>query len=87
LPIENATCIEWLGGQRWVKGLFDQDTMKKIARLHGGHVTLFRGDKSEVSSAFTSLKDATITAPLATVQERIRKTFDPYGIFQTNRMP
>jgi glycolate oxidase FAD binding subunit len=87
LPIESTTCIEWLGGQRWVKGNFDQEAMKKIAQLHGGHVTLFRGDKAQVSSVFTSLKDAAITAPLATVQERIRKTFDPHGIFQTNRMP
>jgi glycolate oxidase FAD binding subunit len=87
LPLNGETCIEWLGGQRWFKGKLDQAQANTIAKNNGGHASLFRGDKSQVSSVFTSLRDRPLTAPLAVVQERIRNAFDPNGVFKTNRMP
>lgn len=87
LPLDGVTCIEWLGGQRWFKGKLDQKEAIAIARANGGHATMFRGDKSQLSTVFTSLQENPLTAPLAIVQERIRNAFDPSGVFKTNRMP
>jgi glycolate oxidase FAD binding subunit len=87
LPLHGETCIEWLGGQRWFKGQLEQAQANILAQDNGGHASLFRGNKSQVSSVFTSLSDRPLTAPLAIVQERIRNAFDPNGVFKTNRMP
>ena len=87
LPLAGVTCLEWLGGQRWFKGKLAQKDAIAIAKEHGGHATLFRGDKSQLSTVFTTLQENPLTAPLAIVQERIRHAFDPSGVFKTNRMP
>ncbi len=87
LPLEGVTCIEWLGGQRWFKGKLDRQEALGIAKDHGGHATMFRGDKSQLNTVFTSLQENPLTAPLAIVQERIRLAFDPAGVFNTKRMP
>lgn len=87
IDLPGPTCIEWLGGQRWVKNSMDMAQAKAIATKHGGHATLFRGDKEEGISAFTSLLDNPLTKPLAAVQARLRSAFDPDGVFLTGRMP
>lgn len=87
IDLPGQTCIEWLGGQRWVKNSMSMAQAKEIAAKHGGHVTLFRGNKENGKSAFTSLLDNPLTAPLAEVQTRLRAAFDPDGVFQTGRMP
>lgn len=87
LPLPGATCLEWLGGLRWYVGALEMAQARAIAQQFGGHVTHFRGKKVAGTSVFTSLMDNPLTAPLALVQERLRKGFDPHGIFKTNRMP
>lgn len=90
ISLPGQTCIEWLGGQRWYKSSensLSMDQAKKIAAKHGGHVTLFRGNKPNTQSVFTSLADNPLTAPLESVQERLRLAFDPLKVFQTGRMP
>ena len=87
LNLPGTTCIEWLGGQRWIKSSMPFAEAKSLAIKHGGHATLFRGDKSTEESVFTSLRDNPLTAPLELVQQRLRAAFDPDSVFQTLRMP
>lgn len=87
LELKGPTCLEWLGGQRWFKGEMSSVEAKSLALKHGGHATLFKGEKPEGVSVFTSLNDNPLTAPLEIVQKRLRTAFDPDGIFETGRMP
>ena len=87
LPFEQTTLIEWYAGQRWIKGQLSATQAQQIAQQNGGHATLFRGKKPDNTSVFTPLSFNPLTAPLTIVQERIRQTFDPHGIFNTGRMP
>jgi glycolate oxidase FAD binding subunit len=87
MSLAGECCIEWLGGQRWYKGHLSSEQAKQIAAKHGGHATLFRGEKPSSESVFTKLSDNPLTAPLEVVQNRLRYAFDPQGVFQTGRMP
>jgi glycolate oxidase FAD binding subunit len=87
LPLENPTLIEWYAGQRWVKGPLLESQAQQMAQQYGGHATLFRGEKLKNTSVFTPLSFNPLTAPLEIIQQRIRQTFDPHGIFNTGRMP
>jgi glycolate oxidase FAD binding subunit len=87
MALPGMICIEWLGGQRWYKGELSQEQAKQIAAKHGGHATLFRGNKLPGQSVFTKLSDNPLTAPLEVVQNRLHTAFDPHGVFQTGRMP
>jgi glycolate oxidase FAD binding subunit len=79
--------MEWNGGQRWARGNISFDEVHNLAQQYHGHATLFRNPGNFSRSVFTTLKENPLTAPLEVVQQRVKKTFDPYGIFQTGRMP
>jgi glycolate oxidase FAD binding subunit len=80
LDLPGATLIEWLGGQRWLRGDFEAATMRERIAAVGGHVTLFRGgDKSE--GVFHPLP-----APLAELNRRVREALDERGTFATGRL-
>ena len=83
---EHASIIEWLGGQRWIKADLSPAKAQLLAAAHDGYATLFRYNNS-TNSVFTPITANPLTAPLAIVQQRVRQTFDPHGIFQTGRMP
>jgi glycolate oxidase FAD binding subunit len=87
LPFEHPMMLEWLGGQRWVKSNISPVEARALAHENGGHATLFRGPKDPNYTVFTPLTNNPLTAPLEIVQQRVRKAFDPHGIFQTGRMP
>jgi glycolate oxidase FAD binding subunit len=87
MELPGETCIEWLGGQRWVKSSMTTIEAHALAAKHGGHATQFRGERIAGTSVFTSLLDNPLTAPLNAVQKQLRAAFDPDGIFQTGRMP
>jgi glycolate oxidase FAD binding subunit len=88
LKASNQTLIEWHGGQRWVKGYetpSEIKELKSLAQSLGGHAKVFRS-KNKSEAMLSSLKDHPLTAPLAMVEERLRKTFDPQGVFATGRL-
>lgn len=87
IDLPGETCLEWLGGQRWVKSSMTTSEAHALAAKHGGHATQFKGDRVAGTSVFTSLLDNPLTAPLNAVQKQLRAAFDPDGIFQTGRMP
>lgn len=85
LPIAGETVIEWHGGQRWVRSHISNEAIKAIARSHGGHASVFKSSV-KTNEMFSSLKDHPLTAALAPIEERLRKSFDPAGVFATERL-
>ena len=84
--------LEWHGQQRWIKAPGDEATfatIKAIANSHGGHATRFRQGANVDPSyqRFTLLTEQAHSKALEAVQERLRSTFDPAGVFATKRLP
>lgn len=85
LKLEGETLIEWHGGQRWWKGEIASQEIKALARSLDGHASIFKAS-AKTSDMFSSLKDNPLTAALAPIEERLRKSFDPHGVFATERL-
>ena len=85
LNLGGETFIEWHGGQRWYKGSFEPGTIKDLAQSLGGHASIFKA-KNKNEQMLSSLKDHPLTAALVSVEDRLRKTFDPQGVFATGRL-
>jgi glycolate oxidase FAD binding subunit len=90
--VDDEMLIEWHGQQRWLKASGDEDTFTKIKQLalhHGGHATRFRqgANVDPEYQRFTLLSEQSFSKPLEAVQERLRKAFDPAGVFATKRLP
>lgn len=85
LQLTGDTLIEWHGGQRWYRGDISSQEIKKLARLNGGHASVFKASNKTIDM-FSSLKDSPVTTALAPIEERLRKSFDPQGVFATERL-
>ena len=90
--VEDQITLEWHGQQRWVKAPGDEVSFKAIKALaiaNGGHATCFRQGANVDPSyqRFTLLSDQTHSKALEAVQERLRSSFDPAGVFATKRLP
>jgi len=72
--------LEWNGGQCWLRSALPADRVREFAIEAGGHATLFRGGEKSFG-VFTPL-----AGPLLTVQQRLKKEFDPAGVFNPGRM-
>jgi len=84
--------LEWHGQQRWIRASGDEATFKSIKALatsHGGHATRFRQGANVDPSyqRFTLLSEQAHSQALEAVQERLRSSFDPLGVFATKRLP
>ncbi len=71
--------IEWGGALRWLAGGEHTDAAKlrRWARTHGGHATLFRATRKDVP-VFHPLDE-----PLATLHRNLKAVFDPHAAFST----
>jgi glycolate oxidase FAD binding subunit len=85
LDLGGETLIEWHGGQRWHRGSLDPKAIKALAQSLGGHASVFRA-KEKSEQMLSSLKDHPLTAALVVIEERLRKSFDPKGVFATGRL-
>jgi glycolate oxidase FAD binding subunit len=75
------TLMEWHGAQRWLRLPPEYaQRVRDAAERAGGHATLVRGGNESVP-VFTPL-----TAPLARIHARLKREFDPAGIFGPGRM-
>jgi glycolate oxidase FAD binding subunit len=75
-----AQAIEWGGALRWLKSRdASPERLRAWAQEHGGHATLYRGDKS--TNAFQPLDAQTLA-----IHRGLKATFDPSGIFNRRRM-
>lgn len=80
LGIPGEQWIEWGGAQRWLRGDAPAAVIRAAATRAGGHATLMRAaDKS--AGVFTA-----IPAPAMTVHTRLKRAFDPAGMFNPGRL-
>ena len=74
-----ATLIEWRGAQRWIWSTSPAAEIRARVKTAGGHATAFRQhDRIDV---FDPLAPA-----LAQIHQRLKREFDPAGIFNPGRM-
>ena len=80
VPLDlGATLIEWRGAQRWLWSSAPAADIRAKVQAAGGHATAFRQhDRNDV---FHPLAPA-----LAQIHQRLKKEFDPMGIFNPGRM-
>jgi glycolate oxidase FAD binding subunit len=72
--------IEWGGAQRWLVSRRPAAELRAAAAALGGHATLFDArDKS--AGVF-----APLAPPVARIQQRLKASFDPQGIFNPGRL-
>jgi glycolate oxidase FAD binding subunit len=74
--------MDWAGGLVWYAGAADAAAVRAAALRLGGHAMLMRGTEALRASvpAFHPLD-----AGVAALEERVRRAFDPAGIFETGR--
>ncbi|HVE88465.1 MAG TPA: glycolate oxidase subunit GlcE [Burkholderiaceae bacterium] len=78
MPLDlGATLLEWRGAQRWIWSSNSTEVRAKIQAV-GGHATAFRHHRGDV---FHPLAPA-----LSRIHLRLKKEFDPAGIFNPGRM-
>ncbi len=73
------TLTEWRGAQRWIWSTAPASEIRAKAQAAGGHATAFRHDA--LTDVFHPL-----TPALAQIHQRLKKEFDPAGIFNPGRM-
>jgi len=82
LELPDSPLVEWHGGQRWTRiAPEDGPRVREAVLRAGGHATLFRTGRADAAGRFTPLAPA-----LATLHERLKKQFDPAGIFNRGRL-
>jgi glycolate oxidase FAD binding subunit len=82
LELPEPPLVEWHGAQRWVHASSqDGPRVREAALRAGGHATLFRTARPDATGRMTPLAPA-----LATLHERLKKQFDPAGIFNRGRL-
>jgi FAD/FMN-containing dehydrogenase len=80
LTLPGEQFVEWGGALRWIRGRATAAEVRAAAIRLGGHATLFRAaDKS--AGAFTA-----VSAPLMQIHQRLKRSFDPAGIFNPGRL-
>jgi glycolate oxidase FAD binding subunit len=75
---ENEVLMDWCGGLRWWHTEKPAAEIEAIAREHGGYAYLFRN--------FVPAVGVTPPAGLLPIHQRLKKSFDPHGIFNPGIM-
>ncbi|MCU7959906.1 MAG: glycolate oxidase subunit GlcE [gamma proteobacterium symbiont of Bathyaustriella thionipta] len=77
---QQTQIIDWAGAQRWLISTQAADKLRELAEKYSGHAILFaNGDRN--SAVFQPLDKVS-----ARLQQRLKHTFDPDGIFNPGRM-
>lgn len=85
LELPYAQLVEWHGAQRWLWApLAALAQLRQAARQVGGSATLFRAPADTDASAVPRFEP--VSAPLAAIQQRLKREFDPAGIFNLGRL-
>ena len=79
LEIGGPQLIEWGGALRWTSSEIPQHVRERIVSM-GGHITRFRGPPLEIAATFQQL-----TPALHSLHLRLKKVFDPHGVFSAGR--
>ncbi|MBU6460748.1 MAG: glycolate oxidase subunit GlcE [Proteobacteria bacterium] len=78
--LDEHCLIEWAGALRWLGGEYTAGQIRQAVAAVGGHATLFRG-KLEGIPVFHPQPKA-----IHEIQRRLKREFDPDGIFNRFRM-
>lgn len=79
LDLPGKQLITWGGAERWLKSDAPAAEIRARTAAHGGHATLYGGDKG--CGVFHPLPEA-----LLKYQQRLKRQFDPRGILNPGRM-
>lgn len=74
--------MDWAGGLLWLASAEDPQAIRAAAERAGGHAMLVRADAA-MRAAVPALHPQ--PKPLAALEERVRRAFDPAGVFETGR--
>ena len=74
--------FDWAGGLVWLATDADPQVLRTMTAAAGGHALLVRADAA-LRAAVPALHPQ--PAPLAALEERVRRAFDPAGVFETGR--
>jgi glycolate oxidase FAD binding subunit len=80
LALPGKQLIEWGGALRWVYSENEAPTIRAAAEQARGQATLFRSAKKPFSVFHPMPK------PLLAIHQRMKRAFDPHGIFNIGRM-
>jgi len=74
--------FDWAGGLIWLASTADPAVIRAAAEAAGGHATLVRAGEA-MRRAIPALHPQ--PSALAAIEERVRRAFDPDGVFETGR--
>ena len=83
LDLPGEQLIEWNGCQRWLTSEADAREIRQLAMAAGGAATLFRGHAEQKGAHGVF---APLPPQLAELHQRVKKSFDPAGIFNPGRL-
>ncbi len=83
MDLPGKLALEWKGSQRWLVSDEAPTAIRQLAQAAGGHAVLFRAPESLrcLEGAFSPLPPA-----LLALHRRVKKVFDPQGIFNPGRL-
>jgi len=81
-PLGARWLFDWAGGLVWIAFDGDAQAVRDAAAKAGGHATLVRAP-AEVRAAVPTLHPQ--AAGVAALEARVRRAFDPAGVFETGR--
>jgi glycolate oxidase FAD binding subunit len=79
-PTPGTQLIEWGGALRWLRSDAPPEEVRALARAAGGSATLFRAE-DRTAGVFDPL-----SPPLLELHRRLKREFDPAGLFNPGRM-
>ncbi len=80
IAVTGKQFIDWGGALRWLKTTEHAENIFAAASAAGGHAMRFRGTAA-AHQVFQPLP-----APLLALHQRLKKSFDPHGIFNPGRL-
>ncbi len=80
VSFQRKCLIDWGGALRWVRSDKDPDEIFRSVAEIGGHATLFRGGNRE-GRIYQPMP-----GPLMTIHQRLKRAFDPQGLFNPGRL-
>jgi glycolate oxidase FAD binding subunit len=80
--VHGAWLLDWAGGLLWLASGDDPQAIRAAAMQAGGHAMLVRAD-AEMRAVVPALHPQ--PKALAALEERVRRAFDPAGVFETGR--
>lgn len=80
LALPGSCVLEWAGAQRWLRCDAPPTAVQAAAQAAGGRATLFRGGSDRL------LQCAPVATAALRIQQRLKKVFDPAGVFNPQRL-